>query len=131
MIQITIPNNNNKNNKIPRSKLKKFFAIREIPEIFDFLKDSYNQWKQVGDKYQFLKSLGIFPKNFDDREIILEVGSGFGEYINLLSVVYSNSLCFGIEIKGERLYTAYQQSLSKIRLLGALDSQTVSGFESV
>jgi tRNA (guanine-N7-)-methyltransferase len=97
---------------MPRTKLKKFLAIRQISEIFDFSKESYQNWKQADNKTEFLKKQLKLPEVYFENGIILEVGAGFGEYTNLLSQVYSNNICFGVEIKGERLYTAYFNTIN-------------------
>ena len=106
-----------------RSKLRKFNSIKEFENVLEVNLDNLSKIAKI--LRQITKS----------RHVILELGCGYGEYTIANALLSPESICIGIDIKGDRLYKgameAKEQGLGNVYFVRSqiqhVDSLFVAG----
>lgn len=82
-----------------RTKLKKFAELKKLPNVLEL--DTFNFDKKIKK---------LFPKN---KEVVLELGCGKGEYTIALASRDTDKQYIGVDIQGERLWHGAKEALEK------------------
>ncbi len=86
-----------------QKKLIRFAAIKSFPNVLEYPKEMQGKWQA------FFTESGLK----DNRNLVLELACGRGEYTVGLARLFPQKNCIGMDIKGNRIYIGARKALEE------------------